>query len=625
MAKTETDLPDRCFAYVPDGGPPGARKLRLCDVDTGELDAGVVGAAIAAVGKGFRGQTVDLPDGEMSKAKAKIRAAWKKLHPDAKDSEAPEAIKATEADAYADGEPADAAPAEKPSRDYLAAFMTKLKELFGDKLSKDDLDKIHRAAMSSAGGKAAARKRKAQPATAMEVRLHAEAHPQPVQGCDLCGGMAMDGYPHLPKTDDRVQYRAADLTDNGQPDYGEGQTCYGCRFYQWGACALVEGTVEASGVCDLFLGKPMVAPAMGPMLYSAAGHGGAYRLFTELPAAFADAPDWIDVLPAPGVYEHPSYGTIAITPERNQEFIDNFVNRIYQQDLPITLNIEHDGKMSGAVGWFEELRMAEDGRVQARIGWSDRGRTLIEADSFRYVSPEWWEEWRDPVSGRTYQNVLIGAAICTRPFFKESALRPLVAAEGTLAAPDGPVVDPTVIVLRPLARQEHKRMAEPITLTEAEVKEFRELKAANEAREKAFAEQAKRIEAMEADARRKRFTDLVRGKAEGSDGAAWAGGIEENVASLERLAATFGEDSGEFKAEITLRQAMATQLKASNLFRETGSSDRGDESGALAEVARLAAEKREKHPNLTKEQAETEVFSDRPDLYDAYNAELTQR
>ncbi len=75
-AKTEggKSLSASAYAYVPDPEKPSTWKLRIDD-------AAHVGGAIAALGKGFRGQRVQLPAGALKSVKAKVRAAWLRFHP----------------------------------------------------------------------------------------------------------------------------------------------------------------------------------------------------------------------------------------------------------------------------------------------------------------------------------------------------------------------------------------------------------------------------------------------------------------------------------------------------------------------------------------------------------------
>ena len=61
------------FGYVPDPQKPSTWKLRLDSADH-------VGGAIAAIGKGFRGQKAQIPAEAMPGVRAKIRRAWRKFH-----------------------------------------------------------------------------------------------------------------------------------------------------------------------------------------------------------------------------------------------------------------------------------------------------------------------------------------------------------------------------------------------------------------------------------------------------------------------------------------------------------------------------------------------------------------
>jgi hypothetical protein len=89
------------YAYAP-GDKPSEWKLRLTNTPGGDPDPGIVGAAIAALGKGFRGQKVDIPDSALAGVKRKVRAAWKKANPDKSDDDMPDAIKMSQDDALAE-------------------------------------------------------------------------------------------------------------------------------------------------------------------------------------------------------------------------------------------------------------------------------------------------------------------------------------------------------------------------------------------------------------------------------------------------------------------------------------------------------------------------------------------
>ncbi len=69
-------FPKSDFAYAPDDVPSNW-KLRLTATPGGAPDAAIVGAAVAALGKGFRGKKVQIPAEALAGVKAKVRAAWK--------------------------------------------------------------------------------------------------------------------------------------------------------------------------------------------------------------------------------------------------------------------------------------------------------------------------------------------------------------------------------------------------------------------------------------------------------------------------------------------------------------------------------------------------------------------
>lgn len=612
---------DSCFkksdyAYTP-SDVPGSWKIRLTNSPGGDPDAQIVGAAIAALGKGFRGNKADIPDDALPGVMERVRQAWREANPDKDDDDMPTAIakKAAEFE-------------EKRTPDYLGQMISWMKEKFGSFFDEDEFKAAHRAAMGHAGGKATARKRRAEKekVAASEVYEHTLEHPEFVESCNFC----MDYYssPQPPvikmiKADERVNYREASEEQELQ-----GVRCYDCRFYEWGACRLVEGTIEADDLCDLFSPPVRQVPEPSPSLYAAADTGSAWRLFTELPKEFADVPDVVNVLPVPGVYDHKQYGKIVVTPDRNSRFVENFQNQVYQKDIPITINVEHDGK-SGAMGYFKELRLNDDGSVDAVVEWNASGVELIEGDRFHYFSPEWFDEWRDPVTGNVFEDVLVGGALTVRPFFKESALRPLVASEMALYAPEGGSdAEPTIITLRPLVateyRQESRSMG--VELTEEEVKEFRELKQSRESDREAIRLANERADKLEGELRRKRFSDIVRGKAEGSDGAAWIGDVKSNVESLERLAHVFGEDSDEFKAEVAFRTELAKSSKEAGIFKSVGSpegeSSVGDGS-ASAEVDKRASEL--VTSGMKREDALSKIFREDPALYNKYRKETLAR
>lgn len=87
-----TTFPKGDFAYTPDD-TPSHWKLRLTKTPGGKPDAGIVGAAIAALGKGFRGNRVIIPSADLPAVKSRVKAAWKQANPDKTDEDLPDILK----------------------------------------------------------------------------------------------------------------------------------------------------------------------------------------------------------------------------------------------------------------------------------------------------------------------------------------------------------------------------------------------------------------------------------------------------------------------------------------------------------------------------------------------------
>lgn len=89
--KTEDgeSFPASDYAYVPDPDMPSTWKLRLTSSPGGDPDPHIVGAAIAALGKGFRGNKVQIPADKLEAVKDKVKAAWKKANSNKDEDEIP--------------------------------------------------------------------------------------------------------------------------------------------------------------------------------------------------------------------------------------------------------------------------------------------------------------------------------------------------------------------------------------------------------------------------------------------------------------------------------------------------------------------------------------------------------
>ena len=373
------------------------------------------------------------------------------------------------------------------------------------------------------------------------------------------------------------------------------------------------------------------AKAERMMMSEAFARDGEYKLFFE--QKFAEPPRTIQVLPKPGQYSHPRYGKFRMTPENIAAFVNNHNQHVYQEQVPI--DAEHESKLSGAVGYFKEMRLIDEGRggAEADVEWTDRGREMIASDRFRYFSPEWFDEWTDPVDGKKIANILVGGAITTRPFFKDKVLAPLVAGEDgsytsyPTAEIDGKVVglalsvtetftfsesddegssddekedkeektnkanldtgDVHVDVPRKkmdedlggtrMAENPKKDADEPVTkaYVEEQTKQLTEEVGIERGLRKAAEE---RLAKLEGEAQTRRFTDVIMGRDSAGDGSPpFAGKHEMHNRTLAMIAKEHGEDSEQFKEYVEEQRAVAKQMREAGLFKEIGAGSGPDQ------------------------------------------------
>lgn len=150
--------------------------------------------------------------------------------------------------------------------------------------------------------------------------------------------------------------------------------------------------------------------------------GNDLRLFSEVSG---DMTDWIQITPGPGKFAHPKYGMVDITPQQLSDFVDNFKARVYQEHIPV--DAEHKTKLSGAMAYYRDMKVGHDGKpgVFAKMELTERGKKVLGEGGFKYFSPEFYDEWEDNASGKTFKNVITGGAFTTKPFFKDKALAPV--------------------------------------------------------------------------------------------------------------------------------------------------------------------------------------------------------
>jgi len=397
----------------------------------------------------------------------------------------------------------------------------------------------------------------------------------------------------------------------------------------------------------------------GPMCYADAVVLGENHHFLTPLQRYMEPPEWLPLLPAPGKFEHSGYGTIDLPASRIERFVASVNDGVYQASIPI--NISHNDQdldLNGALGWFSQARVNADGSADVKVEWTPRGEEAVRDEKFRYVSPEFKATWEDNQKVE-HQDVILGLALCTYPFFKDLAIdRAVVASERSAAEPSLSLhyafSDPVRFVARrtPPA-SEGPDMSDKTVITDQQFTElkdkhdtlsqqFTELKQRNDELAQKFADSETArtaaettaqtfkadVDALKAEQRTQRFRALVIGggpmdKQNPQLFATKAGepGIAYHIGMLE----SFNGDTAKEQTYIEEQRAMARALLASAVRPTVGSDAAGVNGGAMAEVNAKAQTYMEANPNVTREQAISAVTEREPELSRRYREEKRQR
>ena len=439
------------------------------------------------------------------------------------------------------------------------------------------------------------------------------------------------------------------------------------------------GTARKMLNCDHQMGEDGVCEKCGykkPMGASEFFADDSHRLFIELDGK--GMTDWLNVTPGPGRWKHSKYGSVEVTPDRLERYKANFDDRVYQEHIPI--DAEHQTKLSGALGYYREMKIGHDGKpgIWAKIEPSERGKKLLDEGGFKYFSPEFYDEWEDPATGKKYKDVITGGAFTTRPFFKDKSLSPVVMSElsedsgeemsvleemAAAGFSEAQIVQAyesaqaLVKAVEPATHAEETEMTDkekeaadakakaeadakdgadgktegtPNQASEDAVKQLSEERAVRETLEaqlKTYGEQTKQlseqVELMQAENRRREFTEVVTGRGGGNDGGPqWFGEPDKHVAMLEKLTKAFGEDSAEVTDYIETQNAAAKAIAASAAFKEIGSTSPMQASEPAGKINATVKTLMENDSKLSTPQALAKALSENPELYAEYDKEF---
>lgn len=140
---------------------------------------------------------------------------------------------------------------------------------------------------------------------------------------------------------------------------------------------------------------------------------------TDAAGEAVQEPKWYPLIPI-GHFTHMAYGEFSVTTEDAAQIVAHFTEGIpLRGGIPIDEDGAHQ-EQAAAFGYIDQLEVREDG-VWGLIALSSLGRTAIADNQVRYLSPSFAPAGRaiELPDGAKYENVLIAAALCNRPFFKD--------------------------------------------------------------------------------------------------------------------------------------------------------------------------------------------------------------
>lgn len=126
---------------------------------------------------------------------------------------------------------------------------------------------------------------------------------------------------------------------------------------------------------------------------------------------------WVQVLSV-GKVKHQLYGTIDLSQQRLQKFIENFKSKVRGTELDVDYDHKMDpSKGRKAAGWIKDLQLRSNG-LWAKIEWTEEARQEIKNGHYKYISADFHDSWTDQ-EGKEHNDVLAGAGITNRPFLKD--------------------------------------------------------------------------------------------------------------------------------------------------------------------------------------------------------------
>ncbi len=124
-------------------------------------------------------------------------------------------------------------------------------------------------------------------------------------------------------------------------------------------------------------------------------------------------PEWVQLLKT-GTFTDPRYGKFVITDKMLSEMVVNFKNKVRQIDPAIDFKHESDAE---AAAWMLDLEVRSGG-LWAKPDWTGAGQKALSEKTYRYLSADFNQNYKDNEAGKNHGCVLLGAALTNRPVIK---------------------------------------------------------------------------------------------------------------------------------------------------------------------------------------------------------------
>lgn len=125
-----------------------------------------------------------------------------------------------------------------------------------------------------------------------------------------------------------------------------------------------------------------------------------------------------------GTFYHSHYGKFSITDETLEAMVRNFGEGRPKPPTELVVDFEHlsaititDPKQGRAAGWVKGLALKES-ELFATVEWTEEAAEAIGKKEFRFISPEFDLNYRNPETGKSIGPTLLAVALTNRPFLE---------------------------------------------------------------------------------------------------------------------------------------------------------------------------------------------------------------